>query len=133
MGSPVPSSPALAEGGVVAQHGDFQEQRDLRVARRIAVASPPPSISISPDGTQSRRTVMRFSVRVPVLSVRMTVVAPSVSTADSRSISAFCRAMRHMPRARASVATIGRPSGMAATASAIAASTFRRRNNADCK
>ena len=69
---------------------------------------------------------MRFSVKVPVLSVRMTVVAPSVSTADRRSISAFRRAMRHMPRPSASVATIGRPSGMAATASAIAASTMRK-------
>ena len=56
----------------------------------------------------------------------MTVVAPRVSTADSRSISAFCCAMRHMPRASASVATIGRPSGMAATASAIAASIIRK-------
>ena len=34
--------------------------------------------------------------------------------------------MRHMPRASASVATIGRPSGMAATASAIAASIIRK-------
>ncbi len=34
--------------------------------------------------------------------------------------------MRHMPRASASVATIGRPSGIAATASAIAASTIRK-------
>ena len=39
------------------------------------------------------------------------MVAPSVSTADSRSISAFWRAMRHIPRASASVATIGSPSG----------------------
>jgi hypothetical protein len=69
---------------------------------------------------------MRFSVSVPVLSVRMMVVAPSVSTADKRSIKAFCRAMRHMPRASASVATIGKPSGIAATASAIAASTIRK-------
>ena len=69
---------------------------------------------------------MRFSVSVPVLSVRITVVAPSVSTADRRSISAFFRAMRHMPRASASVATIGSPSGIAAIASAIAASTMRK-------
>ena len=83
------------------------------------------SIAISPEGTQRRRTLIRFSVKVPVLSVRIMVVEPSVSTADSRSIRAFCRAMRHMPRASARVATIGSPSGIAATASAIAASTMR--------
>jgi hypothetical protein len=35
--------------------------------------------------------------------------------------------MRHIPRASASVATIGNPSGIAATASAIAASTIQER------
>ena len=34
--------------------------------------------------------------------------------------------MRHIPRARAIVATIGKPSGIAATARAIAASTMRK-------
>lgn len=56
------------------------------------------------------------------------MVAPSVSTAARRSISAFFRAMRHRPRASARVATIGRPSGMAATASAMLASAMRRRS-----
>ena len=41
----------------------------------------------------------------------MTVVAPSVSTADKRWIKAFCLAMRHMLRASANVATIGQPFG----------------------
>ena len=36
------------------------------------------------------------------------------------------RAIRHMPRASASVATIGNPSGIAATASAMADSTIRK-------
>jgi hypothetical protein len=72
-----------------------------------------------------QRTDRRFSVRVPVLSVKMIVVAPSVSTAARRSTSAFCRAMRHIPRASAMVATIGSPSGMAATARAIDASIIR--------
>ena len=120
----------VAERGVVAEHGDFQQADKLRIVGKLqpdgGMDLPAPSSSISPEGIQNRRTVIRFSVRVPVLSVRMTVVAPSVSTADSRSISAFCRAMRHMPRASAKVATIGRPSGIAATASAIAASTMRK-------
>ena len=38
---------------------------------------------------------MRFSVRVPVLSVKMTVVAPRVSTADRRLIQ--CMVARHSP------------------------------------
>ena len=40
-------------------------------------------------------------------------------------MSALCRAIRHMPRPSASVATIGSPSGIAAMASAIADSTMR--------
>ena len=114
------------EGSVIAQYRDLEQQGELRVVAASCVSPVFASSSISPLGTLSRRTVIRFSVSVPVLSVRMTVVAPRVSTADSRSISAFCRAMRHMPRASASVATIGKPSGMAATASAIAASTIRK-------
>ncbi len=62
---------------------------------------------------------MRFSVSVPVLSVRIMLVAPRVSTADKRATSALRLAMRHIPLARAIVATIGSPSGTAATASAI--------------
>ena len=71
---------------------------------------------------------MRFSVSVPVLSVQITVVAPSVSTAAKRSTTTSRRAMRHMPRASAMVATIGKPSGMAATARAMAASIMSMRS-----
>ncbi len=61
---------------------------------------------------------MRFSVSVPVLSVRITVVAPKVSTDDRLEMIALRAAIRHMPRARLSVATTGKPSGTAATANA---------------
>ena len=61
-------------------------------------------------------TVIRFWVRVPVLSEQMTVTEPRVSTAGSLRISARRRSIRWAPRARAMVTTVGSPSGIAATA-----------------
>lgn len=72
-----------------------------------------------------RRTAIRFSVSVPVLSLQTTVTVPSAPTADRRLIHAFRRAILHIPRARAMLVTIGRPSGIAATASAMAVSIIR--------
>jgi len=59
-------------------------------------------------------------VRVPVLSVQITVVEPSVSTAGSLRMMAFFRAMAWVPKARARVTMKGRASGTPATARAIA-------------
>ena len=67
---------------------------------------------------RSLRTVISFRVRVPVLSEQMTVTEPSVSTAGRRRMMALRRAMRSTPIASVIVMTAGRPSGMAATASA---------------
>jgi hypothetical protein len=39
----------------------------------------------SPSSVQTAAARMRFSVSVPVLSVQMTVVEPSVSTAERRT------------------------------------------------
>ncbi len=50
----------------------------------------------------------------------MTVALPSVSTAGIRRTTALRRAIRVTPIANATVSTIGRPSGTAATASATA-------------
>ena len=58
-------------------------------------------------------------VRVPVLSVQMIVVLPSVSTAGSRRTRALRFAMRWAPMAREIVTTAGSASGTTATASAI--------------
>src|SRR3990167_6623539 len=55
------------------------------------------------------------SVSVPVLSVQITVVAPSASTAESRLTSIPRRAMRWTPSASASVSGGRRPSGTLAT------------------
>ncbi len=65
-------------------------------------------------------TVISFRVSVPVLSLQMTVVLPSVSTAGSRRTTAFWRAMRLTPMARTIVTTMGSPSGTAATAAVTA-------------
>ena len=60
-------------------------------------------------------TVISFWVSVPVLSVQITVVQPSVSTADRRLISALRLAMRCTPMARDKVTVGRRPSGIKAT------------------
>ena len=85
----------------------------------------PRSISSSAPSAFIVSTVILFSVSVPVLSVQMTDVEPSVSTALSLFTRAFIRAMRIIPRASAIVATTGSPSGIAATARAIPVSIIR--------
>ena len=67
-------------------------------------------------GVQTRCTVISFSVSVPVLSVQMTVVSPSVSTADRRRTSAL--RLRHPLRtpSRATASRSGSsPFGTSAT------------------
>ena len=59
---------------------------------------------------------MTFSVSVPVLSVQITEVQPSVSTEESRLTRLSAFAIRRTPAASAIVVTAGRPSGMAAIA-----------------
>ena len=66
-------------------------------------------------------TVMRLRVSVPVLSLQMTVVLPSASAAGRCRTMALRRAMRLTPMARVMVTAAGSPSGMTATARAIAA------------
>ena len=81
--------------------------------------------SISRPATQSRVTVISPAVSVPVLSVQTTVEDPSASTAGSFRMSALRPAMRRRPTASAMVATAGRPSGTAAIARAMPASSIR--------
>ena len=58
---------------------------------------------------------MRFCVSVPVLSVQITVVDPSVSTDDRCRISTLRFAMRWLASTSASVSVGSRPSGTIAT------------------
>ena len=60
--------------------------------------------------------VSSFFVRVPVLSEQITLVLPSVSTADIFLASAFFFAIAFMPSASVIVTTAASPSGTAATA-----------------
>jgi hypothetical protein len=71
----------------------------------------PPTPIWRPPGSQSATAVISLRVRVPVLSLQMTVVEPSVSTADRRRMIAPRSAMRCMPTASAIVIATGRPSG----------------------
>ena len=77
-----------------------------------------------PSAKNTVRTVMRFWVSVPVLSVQMTVAAPSVSTAVRWRTSALRRAMRCVPIARASVTVGSKPSGTLATMMPMAKMKF---------
>ena len=74
-----------------------------------------------------RVTVISFWVRVPVLSVQITVAQPRVSTAERRLIRAWRLAMRWTPMARDRV-TVGRsPSGTKATIIPMEKTTARSR------
>ena len=70
--------------------------------------------------SRSSRAVIWFSVSVPVLSVQICEVLPSVSTEASRLTMAPRLASRVVPMARVNATTAGSPSGMAATASETA-------------
>jgi hypothetical protein len=71
----------------------------------------PETLRVSPPGRTSAVTVISLQVSVPVLSVQITVVEPSVSTAESRRTTACRRAMRCTPTASAMVMATGNPSG----------------------
>ena len=79
-----------------------------------------------PPGETSASTSILLSVSVPVLSVQMMVVPPSVSTAESLRTITFLRASLSIPCASARVATMDKPSGTAATASAMEVSNISR-------
>ena len=59
-------------------------------------------------------------VKVPVLSEQITEVQPSVCTEGRLRTMEFFLAIRLVPKAKQVVITAGKPSGMAATASATA-------------
>lgn len=74
------------------------------------------SIRSFPEAVASSTTVIRFCVKVPVLSEQMTLALPSVSTAGIRRTIPRFAAIRRTPMANTMVTTAGRPSGIAATA-----------------
>ena len=66
---------------------------------------------------------MRFSVRVPVLSVQRTLAAPSVSMAEARRVSTRAFEMRQAPIAMKTASTMGNSSGSIDMPTAMPAST----------
>ena len=90
---------------------------------------PTPLTRDSPPPATSRCTVISFCVSVPVLSVQMTIVLPSVSTAGSLRMIARRFAIRFTPMASVTVTAAGRPSGIAATARAIDALNISTRSS----
>ena len=88
---------------------------------RTAMRAPPPRAARArrlPSAGRSAATRIWFSVSVPVLSVQITVVSPSVSIAASRRTIAPRRAIARAPSASAAVTVAASPSGTAATATA---------------
>jgi hypothetical protein len=77
--------------------------------RRVADAATVIVRGARPPGSHSATAVISLRVSVPVLSLQMTVVEPSVSTADSRRMIAPRAAMRCMPTASAIVIATGSP------------------------
>ena len=73
------------------------------------------------------RAVISFCVRVPVLSLAITVAHPNDSTTGSFLIIAFERAIRRTPRASVTVTHMGSPSGIAATAKLTPTVTVSRK------
>ena len=70
--------------------------------------------------TKNARTVISLRVRVPVLSVHITVVEPRVSTTFIRRTMAFFRDMLRIPSASVITRMMGNPSGTIATKMATA-------------
>ena len=74
-------------------------------------------ILAAPEAVNTSTIVISLRVRVPVLSVQITVADPSVSTDESRFTIARLLAIRCTPSARTTDRIAGSPSGTAATAS----------------
>mmetsp|Transcript_19260 Transcript_19260/g.54969 ORF Transcript_19260/g.54969 Transcript_19260/m.54969 type:complete len:442 (-) Transcript_19260:952-2277(-) len=78
------------------------------------------SSKVPDDGINKETTVIAFVVSVPVLSLQMTDVHPSVSTEGKRLTTTRRAAILLVPRDKHRVITAGNPSGMAATPNATA-------------
>ena len=79
--------------------------------------------TLSPSFSRNSAMDIRFSVRVPVLSVHNTVAEPSVSIAAARRVRTRAREIRQAPIAMNTVSTTGNSSGSIDMPSAMPAST----------
>ena len=74
------------------------------------------TLTLSPQAVTIVVTVISLQVIVPVLSLQITFTQPRASTVGNFLTMACLFAILITPRARVTVVTIGRPSGIAATA-----------------
>ena len=81
----------------------------------LRARTPHPCTAATPAGIHTSTTAISFRVSVPVLSVQMNVVEPSVSTASRWRTSAWRAAIRCAPIASDNVTVGSRPSGTTAT------------------
>src|SRR6185437_10467833 len=88
-----------------------------------ALAYPGPSILNQSPPASIVVAVIAFSVNVPVLSLLMTVVPPSVSTSDSDLTTALDSTRRRAPEDSMACTNVGRPVGMEAIAVEMHSST----------
>ena len=72
------------------------------------------------------RTVILFCVRVPVLSLHITVAAPRVSISSVRLIKTLCSASRCAVSVSTAATVVGRPSGTLATSTRMKALTIEK-------
>jgi hypothetical protein len=108
------SNSAISVGSLVGPDGVWSHviiTAASRLAATASVLAGPPASKLVPAPVQIRCTVIRFAVNVPVLSVQITVVEPSVSTALRRFTTAPRPTSSRTPTASASVITGSIPSG----------------------
>ena len=118
VGSPIArqASPGVA----VCSRRALEQSEAARSSTRLRASSPCSVVPSPTPGSQICSTSMRLPVRVPVLSLQITLTDPSVSTADSRRTRAWQRAIRCTLNASARVTVGSRPSGTFATRIPIA-------------
>ena len=111
VGSPMrlPAVPLTVLQTAMHSSSFFSPPRAALVSLARTGSAPEKSVTIS-------STVMRFSVRVPVLSEQIQLHPPSVSTAWSLRTMARSRLIFCTPSAMMTVTMAGMPSGIAATA-----------------
>ena len=116
-----PGGGALPGAGLLSGRGRARPRgRTAGRTRPAGTAARTGSNAYCRSPRKSCFTSMRFWVSVPVLSVQITVVDPSVPTDGRWRMSTFRRAMRWVASTRARVSVGSRPSGTMATMMPIA-------------
>ena len=125
--SVLPKSPSRRWSNAfsIGSNGSFLQARMANSATSWQISAteffPVASCSHICPAAKNVWTVIRFWVRVPVLSTHSTVAEPRVSIAGTWRVSTFFREILHAPSARNMVRTTGNSSGRIAIARVIPA------------